>query len=96
MGVQFLAGERYFLFSIAALGPTQPPVEWLLGNVSPEDKKQGHDADHSPPSTAYVKNGGAILHPPPPPNKSSWCGASLSIGITLPSLPLLHWRLARD
>jgi hypothetical protein len=33
---------------------------------------QGREADHSPPSNAEVKNGGAI---PPLPNVSSWRGA---------------------
>jgi hypothetical protein len=34
-----------------ALGPTQPPTQWVPGVLSP-----GCDADHSPPSSAEVKN----------------------------------------
>jgi hypothetical protein len=40
-----------------ALGPTQPPVQWVLGVLSPGGKtRPGRDADHSPPSSAEVKN----------------------------------------
>jgi hypothetical protein len=34
--------------------PTQPPIKWLLGA-----KRPGREADHSPPPSAEVKNGGA-------------------------------------
>jgi hypothetical protein len=44
-----------------ALGPTQPPSLWILGADSPEVKQQGLETDHSPPSSAEVKNSGAIL-----------------------------------
>jgi hypothetical protein len=37
-------------------------------------KRQGHETDHSPLSSAKVKNGGAIL---PLPHTSSWHGAYL-------------------
>jgi hypothetical protein len=42
-------GQRIFLIASAsrlALGPTQPPIHWVLG----------HDTDHSPPSSAEIKN----------------------------------------
>jgi hypothetical protein len=35
-----------------ALEPTQPPVQWVPGAKA----RLGHDADHSPPSSAEVKN----------------------------------------
>jgi hypothetical protein len=41
--------------SMQALGPTQPPMQWVPGV-----KRPGHEADHSSPCTAEVKNGGAI------------------------------------
>jgi len=39
-----------------ALGYTQPPVKWVSGAPSLEVKWLGCEADHSPPSTAKVKN----------------------------------------
>jgi hypothetical protein len=52
--------------------PAQSPIQWLPGAVSPEVKRQGREDDHSPPSSAEVKNAGAI---PPFPHTSSWNGA---------------------
>jgi hypothetical protein len=53
-------GQRIFpLASVSrpALGPTQPPVQWVPGVLSPGVKaRQGPDADHSPPSSAEVEN----------------------------------------
>jgi hypothetical protein len=48
-----------FLFATAlksVLGPTQPPIQWVPGVVSPGVKRLEHGADHSPPSSAEVKN----------------------------------------
>jgi hypothetical protein len=40
-----------------ALGPTQPPVQWLPGVLYPGVKaRPGRDADHPPPSSAEVEN----------------------------------------
>jgi hypothetical protein len=39
-----------FLFSITcrpALGPTQPPVQWVQEEVPPGGKRLGREADHS-------------------------------------------------
>jgi hypothetical protein len=58
IGVRSLAGEKDFpLASVSrlALGPTQPPVQWVPGVFSP-GVKRGRDADHSPPSSAEVVN----------------------------------------
>jgi hypothetical protein len=53
-------GQRIFpLASVSrpALGPTQPPVQWVPGVLSPGVKaRQGRDADHSPPCSAEVEN----------------------------------------
>jgi hypothetical protein len=46
--------------STPALGPTQPPIQGVLGAFSLGVKWPGCEADHSPPSGAKVKNGGVI------------------------------------
>jgi hypothetical protein len=49
----------YALASVSrpALGPTQPPVQWVPGVLSPGViARPGRDADHSPPSSAEVEN----------------------------------------
>jgi hypothetical protein len=46
------------------LGPTQRPIQWVSRAPSLEIKRQGHEADHSPPTSAEVNNGGPI--PPLP------------------------------
>jgi hypothetical protein len=51
-------GLRIFLFTMVsrtALGPTQPPIQWVPGAVSLGVKRPGREADHSPPSSAEVK-----------------------------------------
>jgi hypothetical protein len=55
---------RYFYF----LWPTQPPIQWIPGALSSGVKRPGREADHPPPSSAEVKNCGAI---PPLPHMSS-------------------------
>jgi hypothetical protein len=37
-------------------GPTQPPIQWVLGVLSLGVKQQGPEADHSPPSSAKVES----------------------------------------
>jgi hypothetical protein len=57
--VRFPAGAGNFFFtneSRTALGPTQPPIKWVPGALSLGLKRQGREADHSPPSSAEVKN----------------------------------------
>jgi hypothetical protein len=39
-----------------ALRPTQPPLQWVPGALSPEGRRPGRETDHSPPSSAEVKN----------------------------------------
>jgi hypothetical protein len=66
-GLRFPAGARDFslLHSVhTLLGPTQPPIQWVLGALSPGVKQLGHEAGCSPPSGAEVKNGGAVPQHP--------------------------------
>jgi hypothetical protein len=42
--------------SRTALGTTQPSIQWVPGAVSLGLKRPSHEADHSPPSSAKVKN----------------------------------------
>jgi hypothetical protein len=52
-------GLGIFLFTIASrtvLGPTQPPIQRVPGAPSLGVKRPGREADHSPPSSAEVKN----------------------------------------
>jgi hypothetical protein len=39
-----------------ALGPRQPPIQWVSGALSLGSKWPGCEADHSPPSNDEVKN----------------------------------------
>jgi hypothetical protein len=54
-----------------ALGPTQL-LQWILGAVSLRVKQLGYETDHSPTSSAEVKNCGTI---PSFPHSSSWHNA---------------------
>jgi hypothetical protein len=67
-----------FLFIIAsrpALGPTQPPVQWVPGALSLGIKRPECETDHSPPPSAEVKEYAELyLHSSSTP---SWRGAQL-------------------
>jgi hypothetical protein len=57
-----------FLFTPAsrtALAPTQPPIQWVPGAFSLGVKRPGREADHSPPSSAEVKNVWRYTSTPP-------------------------------
>jgi hypothetical protein len=57
-GVPVPGGSKYFHFSISsrpALGSTQPPIKWVRGGPFQGVKRQGREADHSPPTSAVVK-----------------------------------------
>jgi len=48
-----------------ALGPTLPPIHWVPGALSPAVKRPGREADHSPPSSAEVKDAWSYIPIPP-------------------------------
>jgi hypothetical protein len=48
-----------------ALGPTQPPIQWVPGDFPIGIKRPGREANHSPPSTAEVKNAWSYTSTPP-------------------------------
>jgi hypothetical protein len=47
-----------------ALGPTQPPIQWVRGALSLRVKRPGREADHSPPNSAEVKEMLGAIRPP--------------------------------
>jgi hypothetical protein len=67
-----------FIFTTAsrtALGPAQPPIQWVPGALSLGIQRSGREADHSPPSSAEVKECMELyLHSP---NTPSLCDAQL-------------------
>jgi hypothetical protein len=62
----------FFIASRPDLGPSRPPVEWVPRALSPGVNLPGRESDHSPPSSATIKNGGAI---PLFSHTFSWRGA---------------------
>jgi hypothetical protein len=76
-GVRVAKKLRISLFttvSISAVGPTQPPIQWVPGTLSLGLKWLGREADLSPPSNAEVRNAWNI---PPLPDTPSCRGARL-------------------
>jgi hypothetical protein len=58
VGFDSRRGLGIFLFITAsrtALGPTQPPIQWVPGALSLRVKRPGREADHSPPSSTEVE-----------------------------------------
>jgi hypothetical protein len=51
-----------------------PPIQWVSEAISPGVKRQGRDADHSPPTSAEVKKTWIYTSTPRTP---SWRSASL-------------------
>jgi hypothetical protein len=67
-----------FLFTTPtrpALGPIQPCIQWITWTLSLGVNLPGREADHSPPSSAEVKESlETYFHSP---NTPSWRGAQL-------------------
>jgi hypothetical protein len=67
-GFQWPATAGNFFFTTAsrtALGPTQPPIQWVPGAPSLGVQWPGREADNSPPASAEVKNGWSYTSTPP-------------------------------
>jgi hypothetical protein len=68
LGFDSRQGLGIFLFitvSRTAVGPTQPPIQWVPGAPSLRVKQPGREADHSPPSSAEVMNAWSYTFAPP-------------------------------
>jgi hypothetical protein len=66
-----------------ALGPTQPPIQWVTGGSFPGGKAwPGRDADHSSPSSAEAKKEEELYLLSPK------CASTERNRTTLPFLPL--------
>jgi hypothetical protein len=55
-GIESRWGRDFPHLSRPALGPTQPPVQWVPG-LSRGKERPGRDTDPSPPSSAVVMKG---------------------------------------
>jgi hypothetical protein len=55
-GVRVTTGALFTTASRPALGPTQPPIQWVPRALSLGIKRPKREADHSPPSSAEVRN----------------------------------------
>jgi hypothetical protein len=61
VGVVFLCSTS----SRPVLGPTQPPIQLVPGALSPRVKRPVREADHSPPTSAELKNTWIYTSTPP-------------------------------
>jgi hypothetical protein len=63
LGFDFRQRQEALIFYYAQTGSRAYPVSYTvdIGNVSPGVKWEGREADHSPPSSAEVKNGRRLL-----------------------------------
>jgi hypothetical protein len=58
IGVRFPEELEIFVFATAstpAVGPIQPPIQWVPGALSLDVKRPAREANHSHPSNAEVK-----------------------------------------
>jgi hypothetical protein len=63
MGYRLDGQGKFIIFSTMsrpAVGPTQPAIKWMPMAISLSLHRPGRETDHSHPSSAEVKNGGAV------------------------------------
>jgi len=67
LGFYSQQGLGIFLFTTSdtALGLNHPPIQWVPRAFSLGVKWPGHEADHTPPSSAGVKNAWSYTSLPP-------------------------------
>jgi hypothetical protein len=72
-GVRIKSPSRVKNLSMSrpVLGHTQPPIQWVLGDLSSGVKQPELEADHSPPNSAEIKKPLIYTFP----HMSSWCSA---------------------
>jgi hypothetical protein len=65
--------EKNVHFSMSSrpvLGPTWPPIKWVPRSLSPEVKRPGSEAEHSPPTRVEVKKTSIYAPTPHSPSRS--------------------------
>jgi hypothetical protein len=85
-GVRVPEGLGIFILTTAsrpALGPTQLPIQWVPGALPLGIKLLGRQTDHSPPSSAEVKNSWSYISTPQYAFMV-WCWVKKSRWATLP------------
>jgi hypothetical protein len=85
-------GQRIFpLSSVSrpALGPTQPPVQWVPESFTRGKARPGREAHHSPPSSAEVVRS----YTPLPPSASMECSGTALL-FTYNSVSSIIYRVA--
>jgi hypothetical protein len=71
--VRVPVGSRIFSTSSRpAMGSTQPPIQWVLGDPSPRVKRPGREADCSPPTSAEVKKMWVYTSTPPVKHRNNF------------------------
>jgi hypothetical protein len=76
LGLDSRRGLGIFLFTTTsrmALGPTQPPIQWVTGALYVGAKLSGHEANHSPPSCAEEKKNDWRYTSTPQYAFMAWC-----------------------
>jgi hypothetical protein len=76
----------YITVSRTAMGPTQPPIQWVPGALSLGVKWPGQEADHSLPSSAEDKNVWSYTSTPPI-CLMAWCSSEAQGQLYLYQLP---------
>jgi hypothetical protein len=80
--------------SRTALGPTQPPIQWVTRGLSLGVKRPGNEAGHSVPTTYEVKK--TWMYTSAPPYFFMVMLTNLSTGTTLPFLHLPYKQIRQQ